>query len=185
MDCVKAQTAKSTDIPSIRVIQGKTELSGNSCPSGFAYAGAGKCREVEFFPSYSSMTMPAYAIRLSLGSRSIDAIGLWRSGLVDKPYEYNFHKLGVATNAIYDPKCPDYEPIIYTNSSCAESPTAPSVSEIRYFFRGPAGFANRKELFKFWDKALEDLYGVKNLATEARRSKSTSKSNYSTPMDMD
>ena len=37
-------TTKSTDIPSMRLIQGKTELTGNSCPSGFAYAGAGMRR---------------------------------------------------------------------------------------------------------------------------------------------
>ena len=42
--CVKTMTTKSSDIPSMRLIQGKTELTGNSCPSGFAYAGAGNCK---------------------------------------------------------------------------------------------------------------------------------------------
>ena len=36
LGCVKAMTTKSTDIPSMRMIQGETELTGNSCPIGYA-----------------------------------------------------------------------------------------------------------------------------------------------------
>jgi len=46
LGCVKAQATKSSDIPSLRVIQGKTELTGNSCPNGHAYSGAGYCTQV-------------------------------------------------------------------------------------------------------------------------------------------
>ena len=48
LGCVKAQTTKSTNIPSLRVIQGEIELTGNSCPTGFAYKGAGYCQKVEY-----------------------------------------------------------------------------------------------------------------------------------------
>jgi hypothetical protein len=169
--CIKAQTTKPTDIPSIRVIQGKTELTGNSCPTGYAYAGAGKCRDIEVYEG-GTWTMPALSTRWAAGSRAIDSIALWRSGLVEKPRDHVFHKFGTSTNAVYDPKCPDSEPIIYTTSSCAERPTAPSPAELKSFFKGPA-FVNKKELFDFWDKALEDLYGVKGLATAARNLRSS------------
>ena len=46
LGCVKAQTTNSTDIPSLRVIQGKTELTGNSCPNLHAYSGSGYCTRI-------------------------------------------------------------------------------------------------------------------------------------------
>ena len=44
--CVRSMSSQSSDMPSMRIIEGGVELSGNSCPEGFAYAGAGKCRDV-------------------------------------------------------------------------------------------------------------------------------------------
>ena len=46
LGCVKAMTTKSNDIPSMRMIDGGVELSGNSCPTNYAYVGGGTCREV-------------------------------------------------------------------------------------------------------------------------------------------
>jgi len=46
LGCVKAMTIKPADIPSLRLIEGAKELTGNRCPEGYAYAGAGNCREV-------------------------------------------------------------------------------------------------------------------------------------------
>ena len=44
--CVKAMTTKSTDIPNIRIIEGEKEITGNSCPKGYAYSGGGYCSEI-------------------------------------------------------------------------------------------------------------------------------------------
>ena len=46
LGCVKAQTTKPTEIQNLRLIQGKTELTGNSCPQGYGYSGAGYCTNV-------------------------------------------------------------------------------------------------------------------------------------------
>ena len=49
LGCVKAQTEDSTadkQAPTVRVIQGETEVTGNSCPTGYAYSGAGYCTNV-------------------------------------------------------------------------------------------------------------------------------------------
>ena len=168
--CIKAQTTKSTDIPSLRVIQGKTELSGNSCPRGFAYNGAGKCAKVEV--QNTGPNIAAFSIKNILGKNMIEPIGLWMSGLAEKP-KVSFAYLGEVTNAIYDPKCPDVEPFLYTNSSCANKPPIPEASEIKHLFKG-IHLGNRKKLVEDWDNALEDFYGVKGLATEARYGKNHS-----------
>ena len=100
--CVKTMTTKSSDIPSMRLIQGKTELTGNSCPSGFAYAGAGNCRSIERAGFNEILT--------------VDAIGLWRAGHVDRPVWHTYYKLGYLTKAVSDPNCPDREPYLYTKN---------------------------------------------------------------------
>ena len=46
LGCVKAQTTKPTEIQNLRLIQGQTELTGNSCPQGYGYSGAGYCTNV-------------------------------------------------------------------------------------------------------------------------------------------
>ena len=46
LGCIKAMTTKSTDIPSMRMIDAGVELSGNKCPEGMLYLGGGICREV-------------------------------------------------------------------------------------------------------------------------------------------
>ena len=90
--------------------------------------------------------------------------------MTGKPKDNRLGQFDEVIKATYDPKCPDKEPYLYTNSSCDKKPTPPSAEEIKYFFKGPA-FTNKKELFEYWDNALEKLYGVKGLATEARYGK--------------
>ena len=100
LGCVKAYTTKPSDIPSLRVIQGKIELTGNSCPNGYAYAGAGYCRRI-----------------ICNGNR-------FRShpDLRYKPWKCSIFYMvdwgAQSLKAVVDPKCPDREPIIWTQSSC-------------------------------------------------------------------
>ena len=48
--CVQAMTSNSAATTgrtsTLRVVEGERELTGNSCPEGFAYAGAGWCSNV-------------------------------------------------------------------------------------------------------------------------------------------
>ena len=153
--CVKAQTTKSSEIPTVRVIEGKTEISGNSCPNGFRYANAGICREVVRNNLHTIFTP--------------DAIGLWRANWGPRPKGSFFYVLGgEITKSVYDPKCPDREPIIYTQSSCQEDPTVPSLSDLRRIFTfRRLGWT--KDAIKYWDDELDELYGVKNLASDAKK----------------
>ena len=48
LGCVKAMSTKSLDIPSLRLIEGTKELTGNKFAEGFIYAGAGNCRQVTY-----------------------------------------------------------------------------------------------------------------------------------------
>ena len=100
LGCVKAQTTNSTDIPSLRVIQGKTELTGNSCPNLHAYSGSGYCTRIicngNRFRSHPDLRYKK-----------------WKCSplfMVDWG--------GQSLKAVVDPKCPDREPIIGTQSSC-------------------------------------------------------------------
>ena len=149
-------------------------MSGNSCPSGFAYAGAGKCRKVELQSFFCPSMVLADCIKIKLGKSNIEPIVLWMSGMAEKPdIRSNYAYLGEVTNAIYDPKCPDVEPFLYTNSSCANKPPIPKASEMKHLFKG-ISFINKQKLVEYWDNALEDFYGVKGLATEARYGKNNS-----------
>ena len=149
--CVKTMTTKSTDIPSMRLIQGKTELTGNSCPSGFVYAGAGNCRSIERSKINEFLT--------------IDAVGLWRAGHVDRPVWHTYYKLGYITKAVSDPNCPDREPYLYTQKSCNEKPTPPPLKEIKRILGLVAG--KRENKVRIWDNKLENVFGVPNIASDA------------------
>ena len=156
--CIKTMTTKSTDIPSMRIIEGKTELSGNSCPNNFAYVGAGKCRSFVMSNTFRN-------------ALNIDGVGLWRAGQVEKPTWNSYYKLGEnITKAIYDSKCPDKEPYLYTQNSCAEKPTPPSSNELRKLL-GIAVVGGGKERIKAWDKKLERVYGIPNLSINAKKEK--------------
>jgi len=148
LGCVKAMTTKSTDIPSMRVIEGKTELTGNSCPSGFAYSGGGICRNWK---------------RNKLSTvLNIDSYGLWKAGQTSIS-QWFFYVFDEGTSkAVYDPKCPDKEPFLYTSNSCAERPSPPTKKEIRRFLRWIGS-----DLREVWDRDFERVFGIPNMATDA------------------
>ena len=106
LGCMKAYTTKSIDIPSPSVIQGKRKLTGNSCPSGWAYLGGGYCQEVK-------------CIMDSFGSNHPTVAG---KGWVcpKKPlFGKGFLILGnAAIPALNNEKCPNEEPEIGKNNSC-------------------------------------------------------------------
>ncbi len=149
--CVKTMTTKSTDIPSMRLIQGKTELTGNTCPSGYVYVCAGNCRGFE---------------RSSLSQLlTIDGVGLWRAGHVTRPKWAYYFKLTDLTKAVYDPSCPDKEPYLYTEKSCDVKPSPPESKDIKKLLGIVAG--KRENKVNLWDKRLENIYGIPNLASDA------------------
>ena len=101
LGCVKAYTTQPRDIPSLRVIQDKSQLTGNSCPSGTAYSGAGYCTRVVCRDRWT--TEPDLRNKQN-----------WKC-------DFPLFKVqwGAATlKATYDRKCPNREPIIGTQSSC-------------------------------------------------------------------
>ncbi len=152
--CIKAQTSKSTDIPSLRVIQGSTELSGNSCPNGFVYSGGGICREV--ISKLRDMTPWRHLALLS-------------AGYTPKPAPIPIFggtqtlALGVSAKAVLDPNCPNKEPFIYTTSSCKPRITPLPMKEFKKFISKKA---TPEELRKA-DNELFDIFGIEELATKA------------------
>ena len=103
--CVRSMSSKSSDMPSMRIIEGGVELSGNSCPNDFVYVGAGSCR------NYILNTRT----RLT-----IDGVGIWRAGHVSKPRWNYYYKLGEVTKAIYDPKLRGRKGVITTQEYVAK-----------------------------------------------------------------
>ena len=99
LGCVKAYTTQSTDSPNLRVIQGKTEVTGNMCPSGHAYRGAGYCTNV---------VCRGDRFRSDPELRNKD----WRCGLSVITWGNQ------SVKAVVDPRCPSREPIIGAPSSC-------------------------------------------------------------------
>ena len=102
LGCIKAQENKSTDITSLRLIQGKTELTGNSCPRGHAYSGAGYCTEIRCWDSFWDRH-PELAGWNCKKSGLLLGKPIWGSQVI---------------KAVVDPKCPNREPIVGTQSSC-------------------------------------------------------------------
>ena len=145
-------TTKSTDIQNIRVIEGRTELSGNSCPSGFAYAGGGICRNWR-------------RNRLS-DEVNIDSYGLWKAGQAElTQFRFSVFDYG-SSKAVYDSSCPDKEPYLYTSNSCAERPSPPTTNEIKRFLWWIGGQRKAR-----WDNDFERAFGIPNMATDALKRK--------------
>jgi len=140
LGCVKAQGSKSTDIPSLRVIQGKRELTGNSCPSGWAYLGGGYCQEVK-------------CLMDSFGSNHPTVAG---KGWVcpKKPlFGKGFLVLGnSAIPAITDQRCPDEEPEIGKNNSCLNE-----LSEGQVFAHRLANTQRPNKIPVDWSKHLNNM----------------------------
>ena len=144
LGCVKAYTTKPTDMPSMRIFEGGVELSGNRCPEGMAYVGGGTCREVQCI-----MKARPWAIR----DIALSAAG-WPKCPWAVSYEYE-----ASAKAVLDPSCPMKEPYLFTRSSCDPRAQLPSIQKIKRV-------VNKNNL-GYWNQRLEEVFGVKNLATDS------------------
>ncbi len=108
--CVKSMTGTDSkmDDPAstIRIIEGERELTGNSCPEGFAYSGSGWCSDIECI-SRSSGHSPG------LGGKRWACPKLFGMG-----YAMTWGKTKL--KATYDPSCPKNPPEIGWKSSCEQ-----------------------------------------------------------------
>ena len=142
--CVKAMTTKSTDMPTMRMIDGGTELSGNKCPEGMLYFGGGICREVGCKLVARPWNWKDIAVE-STGFKCGWSVG----------YHYE-----ITAKAVIDKNCPNKEPYLFTTSSCDERLTPPSNRRIR-------SYSTSKSNRPIWDKKLEQVYGIPNLYSNA------------------
>ena len=99
LGCVKAMNNEPINTPDLRLIQGGIELSGNKCPNGYAYSGAGYCKEVKCKDKFTA-------------HKDFKDKG-WTCNAWLKP-----HWGENTVKAAIDKSCPDKEPIIGTISSC-------------------------------------------------------------------
>ena len=151
--CVKAMTTKSNDIPSMRMIDGGVELSGNSCPEGFAYAGAGKCRDVS---------------RRVSDILKVDGFGLWASGLATRPNWAGWSRFGeMSVQAVIDTNCPRVEPFLYTRSSCQSKPEITDMKELKKALSNVVGSLSNPKVIEYWDSEFKRVFGIDGLATKA------------------
>lgn len=108
LGCVKAMTGSASDAtPSIRVIEGERELTGNSCPAGFAYSGAGYCTKV-----ICTWEMGGHA--QDLGGKGWKCNG----GFLQKP---SLRWGSETVKATSDPSCPPNPPARGWKSSCEQA----------------------------------------------------------------
>ena len=152
LGCVKAMTTKSTDIPSLRLIEGAKELSGNKCAGGFVYAGAGDCRQV-----ISYLTARGTPVGVALIAQDYEEV----CGI------FGCMALTLSTysqKAVLDPSCPNKEPFPFTNSSCDERPKPLSEKRLKKYMRF---HGVKKKNIPRWDKQLYRIFGVEGLATKA------------------
>ena len=151
--CVRSMSSKSSDMPSMRIIEGGVELSGNSCPEGFAYAGAGKCRDVS---------------RRVSDILKVDGFGLWASGLASRPNWAGWSRFGeMSVQAVLDPKCPRIEPFLYTRSSCQSKPEITDMKELKKALSNVVGSLSNPKVIEYWDNEFKRVFGVEGLASRA------------------
>ena len=151
--CVRSMSSKSSDMPSMRIIEGGVELSGNSCPEGFAYAGAGKCRDVS---------------RRVSDILKVDGFGLWASGLASRPNWAGWSRFGeMSVQAVLDPKCPRIEPFLYTRSSCQSKPEITDMKELKKALSNVVGSLSNPKVIEYWDNEFKRVFGVEGLASKA------------------
>ena len=106
LGCVKAMTTKSTSIPSMRMIDGGIETSGNFCPNNHAYVGGGYCQEIACKDnSFTAQHDP----KLKGKGWKVCAKNFFRSSMFFK---------SATVRATTDGKCPLVEPEIGRNNSC-------------------------------------------------------------------
>ena len=167
--CVSAQSGET---PELRLVEGAKELTGNKCPSGFAYTGAGICREIlsadPFFKPFD-----------------LDHIGLLAAGWTPRLYALGAIGslyFGEIIKAVEDPKCPLKEPYLYRNSACEPALKAPSLKEIRRVLKS---IPKRNRDIDKWNNSLFKLFKEEGLATKAMNYSSAIKSNITSPIDME
>ena len=107
LGCIKAMTTKSSDIPSLRLIEGAKEVTGNTCPDNYAYTGGGFCQRV--MCDRLNWLVRGLVVRHDplLKGKGWKCPGLKRFMLTGDPIK-----------ATVSDKCPLKEPIIGTTSSC-------------------------------------------------------------------
>ena len=155
--CVRSMSSKSSDMPIMRIIEGGFELSGNSCPEGFAYAGAGKCRDVS---------------RRVSDILKVDGFGLWASGLASRPNWAGWSWFGeMSVQAVLDPKCPRIEPFLYTRSSCQSKPEITDMKELKKALSNVVGSLSNPKVIEYWDNEFKRVFGVEGLASRAIKKK--------------
>ena len=152
LGCIKAMTTKSSDIPSLRLIEGAKELTGNRCPEGFAYSGAGNCREV--ISVFTARGTPRGLALVAAGYEEVCSI-------------FGCEALTLSSNlqkAVLDPLCPNKEHFLYTNSSCEDRLEPVPLGRLKKYLRFHG--VKKKNIPK-WDSAFYRIFGVKGLATRA------------------
>lgn len=104
--CVQAMSqSNNVEIKSIKVIEGRSNVSGNMCPINMAYAGGGKCIEV--------------VCREQRGGHNPDLSN--KNWICKKRIMFTMTTLGwgeASTKATYDPSCPNTQPKIGFTNSC-------------------------------------------------------------------
>ena len=101
LGCIKAYTSKLSDMEEKRVIQEKIELIGNKCPEQYLYSGAGNCQLIICRPNTLSHD-PV------LKNKDMYCKGMFK----------HLHFDDQVLKAVLDPKCPNKEPNLFSQSSC-------------------------------------------------------------------
>ena len=156
LGCVKAMNTKSSDIPSLRLIEGAKELTGNKCAEGFVYAGAGDCRQVISY--FTARGTPVGFALIAGGYEEVCSI-FGCEALTLSSY---------SQKAVLDPSCPNKEPFLYTNSSCDDRLKPLPMKRLKKYLRF---HGVKKQNIPRWDKQLYRIFGVEGLATKAKNYK--------------
>lgn len=98
----------------------KVRLSGNSCPSGYAYVGGGACQQVKCYPQ-----VPNDA-RIGGKGWICGTWSIWR-------YRKGMKLEGPVVQAVTDPRCPLVEPEIGRLNSCENGLTEAEVKSSRTY----------------------------------------------------
>ena len=140
LGCLKAYTTKSIDIPSPGVIQGKRKLTGNSCPSGWAYLGSGYCQQVRcVVDNWGSNDQVVAGKGWRCPVKKL--IGRGHLVLGDSPIP-----------ALNNEKCPNEEPEIGKNNSCLNR-----LSEEQIFAHEMASTQRASKVPVNWRRNLRNL----------------------------
>ena len=112
--CVKTMTkSPAENVQTIRTIEGEREATGNSCPTGYAYSGAGYCTNV--------LCTWDFGHDPDLGGKD------WRctGGILQKP---SLRWGNSVVKAAVDSHCPSGQPGVGWQSTCKERQYSPLAS---------------------------------------------------------